>query len=95
MSADRVDNNQQKIVEALRKIPGVRVEVGHDDVLVGRNGKTYWFEIKNPDCVSKITGKIQPSKIKPSQYKLMGTWTGHYSIAWELEQILKEIGINP
>ncbi len=91
----KIDNNQQAIVKALRKIPGITVEVSHDDILVGRNGKTYWFEIKNPDCVSKKTGEIQPSKIKPSQYKLLETWTWHYSIAWELGHILDEIGMNP
>ncbi len=89
----KIDNNQQGIVKALRKIPGVTVEVSHDDILLGYQGKTYWYEIKNPDCVSPKTGEVQPSKIKPSQKKLLATWTGHYKIVWKIEQILADIGL--
>ena len=91
MAPDKVDSNQEGIVKALRKIPGVTVEVGHDDILVGHKGITYWFEIKSPNCVSPKTGKIRPSKIKASQYNLLRNWKGHYSIMWSLDQILKEI----
>ncbi len=94
MTPDKVDNNQSDIVKALRKIPGVTVEVGHDDILVGRVGRTFWFEVKTPDCVSKKTGKVRPSKIKDSQKKLLHTWMGHYSLIWTLDQILKEIGLR-
>ena len=94
MTPDKIDNNQVSIVKVLRKIPGITVEVGHDDLLLGYKGKTYWFEIKNPDCVSKRTGKVLPSKIKPSQKKLLKTFTGHYSIVWKLEQILNQIGLE-
>lgn len=34
----RSDANQPEIVKALRKIPGVTVQVGMDDILIGRNG---------------------------------------------------------
>ena len=95
IGADKTDNNQKEIVRALRKIPGIKVETGHDDVLIGRNGKTYWFEIKNPDeAVSKRTGKLLPNTLQANQKKLLATWTGHYKVVWSLEQILKEIGIN-
>lgn len=36
--AASVDKNQPEIVKALRKIPGVTVQVGMDDILIGRNG---------------------------------------------------------
>jgi len=36
--ARRVDSNQAEIVEALRKLEGFGVEVGHDDILVGYGG---------------------------------------------------------
>lgn len=89
----KIDNNQKEIVEALRKIPGVSVEVNHDDILVGCAEVTRWYEIKDPSVVNLKTGKVQPSAIKPSQKKLLETFTGHYKIVWELDQILKDIGI--
>ena len=97
--AAKIDANQPEIVAALRAIPGVTVQLGMDDILVGYTGsdgipKTYWFEIKEPEKVSKKTGKILDSAIKPSQMKLLDTWTGHYSIVWSLDQILTEIGIK-
>jgi len=94
MTPDRIDSNQVAIVKVLRKIPGVKVEVGHDDILVGHKGRTYWFEIKNPNCVSRKTGEILPRKIGAGQKKLLATWKGHYSIVWTLEQILDEIGLE-
>ena len=92
--AAKVDKNQPAIVKALRKIPGVTVQVGHDDILVGHRGETYWIEIKEPDAVSKRTGEIKPSAIKESQHKLLNEWSGHYAVCWNLDQILTEIGIT-
>jgi len=89
---DRVDSNQASIVKTLRKIPGMTVQIGMDDIICGYKGVTYWFEIKNPDCVGK-DGNIKPSSLKPSQVKLLREFTGHYSIVWNVEQIIKEIGI--
>ena len=89
----KVDKNQPDIVEQLRKIPGVKVQVGMDDILVGYKGKNHWFEIKEPETVSNVTGQVQPSKIKPSQHKLLEHWTGQYSVVWNIEQILAEIGL--
>ncbi len=84
----KTDNNQKDIVKSLRQIPGVSVEVGHDDILVGGKDKTgkkrtYWFEIK----------ASEKAEIKPSQVKLLAKYKGHYSIVWELDQILREVGI--
>jgi hypothetical protein len=87
----RIDKNQPEIVNALRKIPGVSVQLGMDDILIGYKKKTYWFEIKEPESISKKTGKVLDSKIKPSQHKLRDTWTGHYQIVWSVDQILAEI----
>ena len=94
---DKPDNNQDKIIKDLRKIPGITVEPGHHDILVGcidKNGarRTYWYEIKNPDIVNK-KGEVKPSAIKPSQQKLIKKWTGHYKIVSNLNEILKDIGI--
>jgi hypothetical protein len=91
--AAKIDKNQAEIVNALRRIPGVTVQLGVDDIFVGCKKKNYWFEIKEPGAVSKKTGKILDSKIKPSQHKLLNHWTGHYSIVHNISQILAEIGI--
>ncbi len=89
----KVDDNQGDIVDELRKIPGATVEVGHDDILVGYRGKTYWYEIKNPDAVSKKTGEILESEIQDSQKKLRAEWAGHYRIVSSLDEILRDLGI--
>jgi hypothetical protein len=78
----------------LLQIPGVSVEKGHDDILLGFQGRTYWFEIKSVEAISKRSGDVLPSKLKPSQKKLLKTWKGHYKIVGTLQEILKEIGID-
>lgn len=82
--AARIDKNQNEIVEALRATPGVTVELGHDDILVGYEGRTYWVEIKSGP----------KARIKPSQEKLLAEWKGQYNICWELDQILYLIGVK-
>ena len=92
--AAKVDSNQSKIVEFLRGIPGVTVELGHDDFLVGYGGTTYWFECKSIDAISKRTGKVKDSEITPSERKRLYSFTGHYTMVWHLDQVLQEIGIG-
>ena len=87
----RIDTNQPEIVKALRMIPGCTVETGKDDILVGFRGKTFWFEIKTPDCLSKQTGKIRDAEKKDGQKKLEREWRGHYRIVTSLTEILKDI----
>ena len=94
---DRIDSNQSDIIKQLRKIPGVTVEPGHDDILVGcidRLGvpHTYWYEIKNPELIGK-DGKPMPSIVKESQQELIKKWTGHYKIVSTIKEILIDIGI--
>ena len=91
--AAKVDANQPGIVQALRKIPGVTVEVGHDDILVGHNGRTYWFELK-PESAVGADGEVLASKVKGTQRELEKTWQGHYRIVWSLDQILADMGIT-
>lgn len=74
---DRVDNNQSEIVKELRKA-GFSVEVGHDDILVGKWGLTAWIEIKTK------TGKL-----KPSQEKLLQEFKGAYAIARSTEDVIE------
>jgi len=90
--AAKVDENQPKIVKALRDIPGVTVEVGHDDILVGYSGVTYWFELKAPSAEDR-DGNVRQGEKKPSQIKLEAEWAGHYRIVSRIDQILEDMGI--
>lgn len=92
--AAKVDANQKQIVTDLRTIPGVTVAVGHDDLLVGYRGHTFWLEIKNEKNLSKKTGQVRLSAVKESQQRLKESWTGHYQIVTSLNEILKEIGFT-
>ena len=78
--AAKVDANQNDIVDELRSM-GLSVVPGHDAILVGYMGRTYWSEIK----------ASEKSEIKPSQKKLLAEYKGHYAIVWTIEMILKEI----
>lgn len=91
--AKRIDSNQNVIVNALQCVPGVTVEVGHDDILVGYMGNTYWFELKDESAIGKKTGKVRRSAITEQERTRKKTWRGHYSIVWSLDQILEEIGL--
>jgi len=92
--AARNDANQSEIVKILRSIPGVTVATGHDDILIGVSGRTYWFEIKSKLAVSKKTGKVLESAKKQGQKNLEATWTGHYAIVSSLDEILEIIGVD-
>ena len=89
--AAKIDNSQSDIVSALRQIPGVEVEVGHDDILVGFRGYTFWYELKNPEDVSPKTGEIIPSKITGSEKRRLEHFTGHYRIVWSIDQIMTDL----
>jgi len=92
--AAKVDSNQGKIVKQLREL-GISVAPGHDDLLVGYQCKTYWFELKDPAkllCADGVT--FRKGVILESQEKIRRTWRGHYAIVWELEMILYNIGFN-
>jgi len=90
---DRTDDNQKEIVKELRKRKGVTIETGKDDLLVGYQGKTYWYEVKNPEVMGK-DGKPRPSAVKPDQIRILENFTGHYRIIFTVEEILEDIGFN-
>ena len=92
--AKKIDANQPAIVAALLCIPGVSVELDHDDIFVGYRGINYWFEIKDPETCANKAGAVFESSIKDGQKVLRDTWRGHYSIVTTIEQILIEMGIT-
>lgn len=89
--AKNTDSNQADIVKWLRRIPNVTVEPSHDDILVGCGGFTFWYELKDENVVSKKTGEIYESKIKPKQKDLRENWKGHYKIVWNYHQIIDDM----
>jgi hypothetical protein len=93
-TAAKIDENQPDIVKTLRSIPGVTVELNHDDILVGYKGVTYWFEIKDPAKTLNKDGTYRKGAIKPSQKKLLKEWTGHYEVVNSIDQILKTLVIK-
>ena len=90
--AKKIDSNQNGIVCALRRYPGVTVLLDMNDILVGYRMQNYLFELKSTDKISKRTGKILESAIKPSQVRLRETWTGQYNIVTTAAEILDIIG---
>jgi hypothetical protein len=92
-TAAKIDSNQPGIVNQLRQIPGVTVETEKDDILCGYKGRTFWYEIKNPDVANKA-GKVFDSAIKPEQKRLLAEWKGHYKIVTTFEEIIEDIGIK-
>lgn len=91
--AARVDRNQADIVNGLRAIPGVSVEVGHDDILVGYQARTYWYEIKAPEAVSRRNETILGSQLTHSERRRLDDWEGHYRVVWDINHILDDLGI--
>jgi hypothetical protein len=89
--AARTDSNQADIIDKLRKIPGITAMPGHDDIIVGFCGMTFWYEIKSDRAVSKKTGKIRESEKKTSQKVLEKTFAGHFKIVSSYEDILRDL----
>ena len=87
----RTDSNQAETVKQLRSIPGVSVQTGHDDLVVGHRGLTFWYELKTPEAVSKRTGKVLESQKKDSQKELEKNWHGHYLIVSSFEEIWADV----
>ena len=75
----RVDANQKQIVESLRKI-GCSVTVlsmvgkGCPDILVGKDGKNFLFEIKDGEKVPS------QKKLTPDEVKFRDNWRGQVDI---------------
>ena len=94
--AAKVDNNQNEVLDALIKIPGVSVAPGHDDFLLGYKGLTHWIEWKSEDEIAKKTGKpfVRDNKTYRKQKELSDNFTGSYHICWSIDQLLNIMGIE-
>lgn len=90
--AANVDGNQASIVAALRAIPGVTVITGHDDILVGHGGRTYWYEIKSRRALRKDGSLgLRDRTTAARQIALEARWRGHYRIVSTVEEIIGEL----
>lgn len=88
----KIDLNQNDIVDKLRSL-GISVALDHDDILVGYNKTTYWFEIKSELALNK-SGGIKKTSIRKSQIELRREWRGQYHIVSCVDQILDIIKFN-
>jgi len=87
MIVNNLDDNQTEIVNNLIAIGCSvqrlnKVKCGCPDILVGRYGHNYLFEIKNP--------KVIPSKraLTPAEKKWHESWRGKVYIVETFEEIL-------
>jgi hypothetical protein len=83
--AAKVDLNQAEIVRQLRQVPCLTVACGHDDILVGFRGRTYWLEVKRPG---------QERRLTDSEKRLRDTWQGHWQVVSTLDEALTAVGIG-
>lgn len=92
MRARKVDANQSRIVEQLRRL-GVSVQhlhtIGHGcpDLLLGLRGKNYLVELKDD--------KKPPSQkvLTPDEQEFFNEWRGQVNKCETLDEILKVIGL--
>ena len=90
----RNDENQAEAVQTLRSCPGMTVLTGHDDMIVGFQGRSLLVEWKSDRAVSKRTGKVLESRIKKSQKKIREEFSGAYIITSEVNDIFAHFGIQ-
>lgn len=91
--AARVDANQNEIVTMLRKM-GYSVAItsdcgkGFPDIVVGRSGRNYLFEIKD--------GSKPPSaqKLTEAEQQFADTWKGQYNVITCLDDAIKILRIS-
>lgn len=92
MRAKRVDDNQAKIVEQLRRL-GVTVQHLHTigkgcpDLLLGHRNKNFLIELKD----NKKT-KSQ-KKLTEDEEVFFNTWRGQVNKCETLEEIIKVVGL--
>lgn len=92
MRAKRVDDNQAKIVEQLRRL---HISVQHlhtigkgcPDLLLGVRNKNFLIELKD--------SKKAPSekKLTPDEQEFFDTWKGQVNKCETLDEILKVVGL--
>jgi hypothetical protein len=90
--AKRVDENQKAIVADLRKgMPTASVAItsgagdGFADLVVGWRGRTFLYEVKNPD--KPASGR----SLTTAQQKFHAAWKGHIKVVHSAVEIAADI----
>jgi Holliday junction resolvase len=91
--AARIDANQNEIVTMLRKM-GYSVAItsdcgkGFPDIVVGRSGRNYLFEIKD--------GSKPPSaqKLTEAEQQFADAWKGQYNVISCLDDAIKILRLS-
>jgi hypothetical protein len=88
MRAHKVDENQAKIVAALRRVGAtvlVMSELGHGapDLAVGIFKRTFFLEVKNPDQPKSAQSLTADEAI------FADSWKGHYAIVRTPEEAIR------
>lgn len=92
MRAKRVDDNQKRIVEQLRRL-NISVQHLHTvgqgcpDLLLGFRNKNFLIELKDEKKVASA------KKLTPDEEKFFSQWRGQVTRCENLEEILKVVGI--
>jgi hypothetical protein len=74
----QVDGNQQEIVDALEAGGCTVYKIGRPlDLIAGKNGRSYLFEVKLPK-----------GKLRATQQAFFATWKGHAGILRSVEDVL-------
>jgi hypothetical protein len=94
MRVRKVDNNQKKLVEQMRAIPGVMVRhthtvgCGFPDIVVGYKGQNYLFEIKDP------TKPPSGRKLTLEERWFHDDWTGQITTIQTIDDVLSILKIT-
>lgn len=92
--AARTDANQGEIVQALRAIPGVRVQslasvgAGCPDLLVGYKGRNFLMEVK--DGAKAHSQRL----LTRAEIEWHCSWTGQVAVVETIDQALAVLGIK-
>lgn len=71
----QIDRNQRAIMDYLQAHGFSVTSIGRPvDLAVGKDGRTYLLEIKQPK-----------GKLRPSQEKFIATWRGHVAVVRDLD----------
>lgn len=92
--AAKIDDNQNDIVDAIRKVPGFTVTItsslgkGFPDIVVGFGGFNGMYEIKDP--------KKPPSarKLTKDEGKFHDAWFGHIKVAETATEIIVDMRLH-
>lgn len=96
--ANRIDANQQSIINDLEKL-GFVILLNHDDFIAVYQGRMLLVECKNPKTTLNKDGSIKKGAVKDSQIKLLkikrdNEYNFPYILAWYTEDILAWFGIK-